>query len=77
MPFYFFAKNRCLVLSSGNFLFIEGRIESIKILGVKVILNDTQSLAETLEVNYFSFTQEFYRVTDVRVVCKTENVLIG
>ena len=55
-----------------NFLFsVKSRVECVEILAVKFVLNFSQSLAETLIMNYFTFTQKFNRITNIRVVNKS------
>ena len=58
------------------FLFIKRRIESVKVFAVHSIGCKPQALAETLEVNNLSCTQEFNRVSDIGVVYKAQNIVI-
>ena len=58
-------------------LHIEFRIDCVEVFGVKVILNDSQTFTEALIVHDFSLTQEADWVEDIRVVAKTNDVVVG
>lgn len=58
-------------------LFIKRRVESIEILGVQLICNDTKTFTKTLIMNNFAFTQKLDRIADIGVVCKTQDIVIG
>lgn len=49
-------------------LLVEAGIVCVEILGVKHILNKSESLAETLEVYNFTFTQELDGISYIRVI---------
>lgn len=59
-----------------HYLFVKLRIEGIIILGIKVFLYYPQSLSKPLEVNYLSFSQKLDRIFYVRVICKSQNIII-
>lgn len=56
---------------------VKRRVCGIEILGIQMVLDNAQSLAETLEVYYFTFTQVADGVADFRVFYQAENVFIG
>ena len=56
---------------------VKGGIESVKILGVQIILSDAKCLAEALIVNYLALTKELDRIADIGIVNKTQNVVVG
>ena len=56
---------------------VKGRIESVKILGVKVILRDAQSLAESLVMHDLSLAKELDGIANVGVIYETQNVVVG
>lgn len=58
-------------------VFIKRWVAGIEVLGIEVILNYPQTLAKTLEVDYLSLTQELYGIAYVRIVSKTQDVVIG
>lgn len=58
-------------------LHVEFRIDCVEVFGVEVILNDSQTFAEALIVHDFALTQEADRVEDIRVVAKTDDVVVG
>ena len=58
-------------------LHVEFRIDCVEVFGVKVILNDSQTFTEALIVHDFSLTQEADWVEDIRVVAKTDDVVVG
>ena len=63
----------CLAFTSVKF-----RIKRIEVLGIQLILDDTQGFTESLEVDDFAGPQEFNRCTDIRIVLhKTQDIVIG
>ena len=56
---------------------IKFRIDGIEVSAVKSVLNKSESFAETLEVDDFTLTKEADRVYDIRVIGKTQNVIVG
>lgn len=58
-------------------LHVEFRIDCVEVFGVEIILNDSQPFAKTLIVHDFALTQEADWVEDIRVVAKTDDVVVG
>ena len=56
---------------------VKARIESIEILFIKLFLDRTECFTEPLEMHDFSFSQEFERLTNIRVVDQAEKVVVG
>lgn len=56
---------------------VKCRIAGVKIPGVQIVLCYAQSFAESLKMNDFPFSQEFYRITYIRIVSKPENIVVG
>lgn len=56
---------------------IKGRIKSVEVAAVQMLLNRAESFAETLEMNDFTFPKEADRVADFRVFDDTEDVVVG
>ena len=52
-------------------------IESIKILGIKLILNRSERFAETLEMHNLTSAKETDRICYVRFLHEPEDVIIG
>lgn len=57
--------------------FIKAGVKGIEILFVESVSSKSQTLAEALIVYNLSCTQEFDCVTYIRVVNKSENVVVG
>ena len=58
--------------------FIEGRIEGVEVPAVQMILHDSESFAESLEMHDLSGAEKFDGIVDVRVVFdKAENVVVS
>ena len=55
---------------------IKARVEGVEVFAVKVVLRDADSISESLIVDYFALTQIFYRLFYVRVVNKTQNIIV-
>ena len=66
-----------ILLRSSGHLFVEGRITSVEILGVKIVLRYSYTVAEALVVNELSFSEEFDRISDVGVVCQAQNIVVS
>ena len=56
---------------------VKGRIARVEVLAVKAVLRYSQRITEALEVYYLALTQEFDRIAHVRVVYKSEDVVVG
>lgn len=58
--------------------FIEGRVEGVEVPAVQMILHDSESFAESLEMHDLSGAEKFDGIVDVRVVFdKAENVVVS
>ena len=58
-------------------VFVESRVAGVEILRVEVILRDSQSFAKPLEMYDLALSQEADRIADIRVIGKSENVVVG
>ena len=58
-------------------LLVEGRVESIEVLGIQMILGYPEGFAEPLEVDDLPFTEEPDGVTDFRVFDQPEDVVVS
>ena len=56
---------------------VKGWVAGIEISRIKGILHHAQCLTESLEVYYLTLPQITDRVDNVRIVCQTQNVVIG
>lgn len=56
---------------------VKFRVEGVEVLGVQMILNDSQTFAKPLEVHHFSLAQESDGIADLRVLDQAEDVVIG
>ena len=56
---------------------IIGRIKSIEILGVQVILGHTQGIRKSLIMHDLTCSEEFDGILYVGVIHKTEDIVIG
>ena len=65
----------CLVITV--FAHIKAGIEGVEVLGIQLILSQTQSFAETLEMHDFALTQELDGFTDIRLFNQTQDIVIG
>ena len=58
--------------------FIKGRVEGVEIPAVQMILHDSETFPESLEMHDFPGPEEFDGVIDIRVVFdETENVVVS
>lgn len=58
--------------------FIEGRVEGVEVPAVQMILHDSKSFTESLEMHDLSGAEKFDGIVDVRVVFdKAENVVVS
>ena len=58
-------------------LFVESRIEGVKVFGIQFILHDTGRFAEALVVDDLPFPQKLDDIPDVRIIHQTENIVIA
>ena len=68
------------LLANALFLFgpdVDGRVVGIVVLGIQIILHNAQRVSEPLEMHDFSFSQEFERLANIRVVDQAEKVVVG
>ena len=68
------------LLANALFLFgpdVDGRVVGVVVLGIQIILHNAQRVSEPLEMHDFSFSQEFERLTNIRVVDQAEKVVVG
>ena len=56
---------------------IKRRVARVEVLGVEMLLRDTNAVAEALIVHDLTLSEEFYRVADVGIVCEAQNVVIS
>ena len=64
------------VVKSFKAILIEGRVESIEILGIQLIRRKAHALAEPLEMDYLPCAQEFDRVADIGIVDKPQDIVV-
>ena len=57
-------------------ILIEGRVESIEILGIQLIRRKAHTLTEPLEMDYLPCTQEFDRVADIGIINKPQDIVV-
>lgn len=68
------------LLANVLFLFgpdVDGWVVGIVVLGIQIILHNAQCVSEPLEMHDFSFSQEFERLANIRVVDQAEKVVIS
>ena len=65
------------LLHRGCCLDIESRIHKVNILLVQLFPQELHGFAETLEVNDLPFTQEFDHIVNIRIIGKTQNIVVG
>ena len=68
------------LLANALFLFgpdVDGRVVGIVVLGIQIILHNAQRVSKPLEMHDFSFSQEFERLANIRVVDQAEKVVVG
>ena len=58
-------------------LLIKRRVARVEVLGVEMLLSDTDAVAEALIMHDLALAEEFYRVADVGIVGEAENVIVG
>lgn len=68
------------LLANVLFLFgpdVDGWVVGIVVLGIQIILHNAQRVSEPLKMHDFSFSQEFERLANIRVVDQAEQVVVG
>ena len=55
---------------------VKAGVECIEILGVEVILSDSQGISESLIMHYLTLTQELNRLLNVRIINESQNVVV-
>lgn len=55
---------------------VEGWVECIEVLCVKLLLNASECFTEALEVHNFPGTQETNRIGNLRILDKTQDVVV-
>ena len=56
---------------------IEARIEGVEVFAVKIVLRDAYGVAKALIVNYLTLAEILYRLLDIGVVNKTQDIVVG
>ena len=56
---------------------VERRIEGVKILAVEVVGSNTKSFAEALVMNDLTLSQKAYRVDNVGIIAKPQDIIVG
>ena len=57
--------------------FVKGRVKRVKVLAVQPVGQDAQGLAESLVVDDFPLPEELDGIPHIRVVGKTQDVIVG
>ncbi|HYE69706.1 MAG TPA: hypothetical protein VEA58_13905 [Anaerovoracaceae bacterium] len=52
-------------------------IECVEVLGIQVILNDSERFTKSLEMNNFTFAEEFDRISNIRIVYETKDIIVS
>ena len=52
-------------------------VECVEVFAVHSFVGESQNFTKSLEVNYLSLTEELDGVTDVGVICKSKDVIVG
>lgn len=58
-------------------LFVKGGIGCVEVLGIQIVLRDTDGIAEALEMDDFSRPQEFNGIPYVRIVGEAKDIVVG
>lgn len=53
------------------------RVECVEVLAVQIILDDSETFSEALEVYDLPLAQEFDRFTNIRIIDKTQDIIVG
>ena len=61
----------------GGLAVIKFRIKGIEILAVQSVLNNSQCFSEPLEMDNLSCSEELNRLYDIRVIYKSQYIVIG
>lgn len=56
---------------------IKRRIHKVNIFLIQLFTKQLNRFAKSLEVNDFTFPQEFNHIIDIRIVAEPKNVIIG
>lgn len=56
---------------------VKGGVESVKILGVQIILCDAQSLAKSLVMHDLTLTKELDGIANIGIIYEAQNVVVG
>lgn len=56
---------------------IKFRVECVEVSGVEVILTYAKSFTKPLEMYDLTLSQELYGVTDIGIICKTQDIIVG
>lgn len=59
------------------YLLVESGVSEIDILLIHLFLSQTKTLAEALEMDHLSGSQEFYDIVDIWVIGQPQNIVIG
>ena len=70
-----------MLISGAGFIIglavIKFRIKGIEILAVQSVLNNSQCFSEPLEMDNLSCSEELNRLYDIRVIYKSQYIVIG
>ena len=58
------------------YLFVKRRIKCVEVFLIHLVGCKAETFTETLEMNNFTFTKELDYITHIRVINKTENVIV-
>ncbi len=60
-----------------GFTAVKTGVKGIEVLGIQVVLCDTEGFSEALVMDDFAGTQEFYGFADIRILDQTQDIVIG
>ena len=68
----------CLLISLSALItvFVKCRIKGIKVSCIQIFLSDSEAFPETLEVNNFPFSQKLDGVSDIRIIGKSQDIIV-
>lgn len=58
-------------------LFIKVRVVCVEVFLVQIILDQSQTLTESLEVNQFTLAEEADWISNLSILCQTQDVVIS
>ena len=58
-------------------VFVKGRVEGVEVFGVKLIGDHPEGFSKPLVMHYLTLTQEDEGISDIGVIDKTQNVVVG